>query len=210
MDGLMLDSEKAYYNCALKCSEVFGYGVSEELVLKTMGNNSQETERRFKEDMGDDFPFRTFMERVWQIQLEYMKSNPIEKKKGLDELLDYLEENKIKKAVATSTRKVIAEGFLGGAGIRDRFDYIVFGDDLKESKPKPEIYLKAIRPFDIPKEKIIAFEDSANGIMSAYNAGLRIIHIPDLAYVSDEARSKCDYILNDLNEAIETIEELNR
>ena len=53
------------------------------------------------------------------------------------------------------------------------------------------------------------YEDSGNGILSAYNAGLKVIHIPDLAYVSDEVKEKSFRILNDLTEAIELIQQTN-
>jgi len=208
MDGLMLDSESVYYLCARLCSEKYGYQIPDELILQTMGINERETERRFLEAMGQDFPFRAFLHNEWELQLEYMKEHPIQPKKGLFELLDHLEEKGIRKAVATSTYRIYATDYLKNAGIIDRFDHIVYGDDLTESKPRPQIYLKAIEPFDLPKENILAFEDSENGILSAYNAGLSVIHIPDLAQVKEETRKKCFRILKDLSEAIDVIEEI--
>ncbi len=209
MDGLMLDSESVYYHCAKLCSEKYGYQIPDELFLQTMGTNETETQRQFLERMGEDFPFREFLHNEWVLQLEYMKAHPIQPKKGLFELLDFLRENGIRKAVATSTYRIYATDYLKNAGIIDRFDHIVYGDDLTESKPRPQIYLRAVEHFDLPKENILAFEDSENGILSAYNAGLSVIHIPDLARVKEETRKKCFRILKDLSEAIDVIKEIN-
>ncbi|MBQ2137923.1 MAG: HAD family phosphatase, partial [Erysipelotrichaceae bacterium] len=64
MDGLLIDSEKIYLLSALKCSETYGYGIDEELVKSTMGNNLPETKRKYLAAMGQDFPFEEFLERM--------------------------------------------------------------------------------------------------------------------------------------------------
>ena len=209
MDGLLLDSEKVWYIGALACSEKYGYGVPKELILDTMGINGEETGRRFRNVLGDDFPFQEFISRTVALKKEYLDTHLLEKKKGLDELFSYLDENSIYKAVATSTGRSTAEQYLKKTGLIGCFDHITYGDDLKESKPRPEIYLKTIEAFDIPKENILAFEDSNNGIISAYHAGLKVVHIPDLASVEEESRKKCFAVLDDLSQAIELIEKIN-
>ena len=209
MDGLLIDSESVWLNNALECNRKYGYGIPEELVLKTMGNNNEETRRRFLETMGASFPYDEFIRQVVIERREYLKIHPLEKKKGLDELFDWLEDNDIRKALATSTGRVHAIDSLESVNIADRFDHIVLGDDLKESKPRPEIYLKAISPFPYEKDEILAFEDSGNGILSACGAGLRVVYIPDLAYVSEQTKEKSFTTLNDLSEAIKLIEKLN-
>ena len=209
MDGLLIDSETIWHTCALACSEKYGYGVPDELVLDTMGINGEETRRRFLAVLGDDFPYYEFISRTVELKREYLNSHSLNKKKGLDELFAYLDRNNIRKAVATSTNRSSAELSLKRVGLENSFDHITFGDDLKESKPRPEIYLKAISAFDIPKENILAFEDSNSGILSACNAGLKVVHIPDLASVEEENRQKCFAILNDLSEAIELIGKIN-
>lgn len=210
MDGLLIDSERIYLESALECSRIHNYGVSEELIRKTMGNNAEETKRRFFETMGEDFPYENFRKDRLVIQDAYLENHSVEKKKGCDELLDYLDEKKILKAVATSTRRVRANQFLKSAGLTGRFDHIVYGDDLKESKPRPEIYLRAVSAFDIDKSEILAFEDSGNGILSAVGAGIEVVLVPDLAYVADEVKEKSFTVLHDLTEAVKLIDEINR
>ena len=209
MDGLLIDSETVWYNSALACSRKYGYNVPDGLVLDTMGINDIETRRRFLALLGDGFPYDEFIGRTVEIRKEYLETHPMQKKKGVDELFDYLDENGIRRAVATSTKRKSAEQTLKKIGLWDRLDHITYGDDLKESKPRPEIYLKAASAFDIPKENIQAFEDSNSGILSACSAGLKVVHIPDLASVEEESRRKCFAVLNDLGEAVELIKKIN-
>lgn len=210
MDGLILDSESVYFINAKRCNEIYNYQIPEDLILKTMGVNEIENEKRFLDALGKDFPFQEFLHNEWVMQLEYMKTHPIKKKKGIDELLDYLDKNDIKKVVATSSSQYFAKDFLVDAGLYDKFDNVVYGDDLTQSKPDPQIYLKAAEPFNLSKEEILAFEDSNNGILSAYNAGFKVMHIPDLAFVEESTREKSYAILNDLLEAIPLIEKINK
>ena len=207
MDGLLIDTEIIYLKTALECSKLYGYNVPEELIRSTMGNNSAETRNRFMNYMGEDFPYEEFMERESVLHQKYIEEHSIQKKKGCDELLSFLEEKGIRKAIATSTKRKTADRFLEITGLTGRFDHIVYGDDLKESKPRPEIYLKAIEAFPYKKEEILAFEDSGNGILSADAAGLKVVHIPDLAEVSDEIKEKSLAVFDDLSQAVKLFED---
>ena len=46
---------------------------------------------------------------------------------------------KIKKVVATSSYRKVAENVLIRANVYNRFDDIICGDEIKESKPSPDI-----------------------------------------------------------------------
>lgn len=206
MDGLLLDSEKVYLHNALKTSEIYNYGLDWDFLVTTLGINEEATRQMFYQHLGRDFPFDLFLKQEWKLHLEYLAAHKLERKKGVDELLDYLERKGIKKAVATSSNQSFAEDYLRDTGLLERMDFVVYGDMLSESKPKPQIYLKAIEPFPFAKDEILAFEDSNNGILSAYNAGLKVIHVPDLAMVEESTREKCYAILDSIDEAIDIIE----
>jgi beta-phosphoglucomutase len=55
----------------------------------------------------------------------------------------------------------------------------ICGDEVEESKPSPEIYLKALTKFNCRPEEVLAVEDSHNGILSAISAGIRTISVND-------------------------------
>jgi beta-phosphoglucomutase-like phosphatase (HAD superfamily) len=57
---------------------------------------------------------------------------------------------------------------------------MVFGDEVANSKPNPEIFLKAAGKLGVPPEKCIVLEDSHAGIEAAFSAGMKGINIPDL------------------------------
>lgn len=209
LDGLLVDTEIIYVNTAKWCSEIYGYDIPEDLLYSVMGKTEKAIKEMYLERMGIDFDYDTFIERRVSLRLPYIKDHPVQRKEGVEELFQYLEKNNIKKALATSSAVDRATFYLDQVNLTDRFDYKCYGNQITNSKPHPEIYLKAIEPFNYSKEEILAFEDSNNGILSAYNAGLKVVHVPDLAFVSEEAKEKSFVILKDLSQAIDVIEEIN-
>jgi HAD superfamily hydrolase (TIGR01509 family) len=64
---------------------------------------------------------------------------------------------------------------------RKAFDVVVAGDDVSDSKPHPEPYLKAARGLSTPPAMCLALEDSPTGVRSAVSAGCRVVAIPHIA-----------------------------
>nr|MDE6016852.1 HAD family hydrolase [Acetatifactor sp.] len=63
---------------------------------------------------------------------------------------------------------------------------IVCGDMIENSKPAPDIYLKACEMIGVKPKECYALEDSKNGLLSAYRAGCKPIMVPDLWQPDEE------------------------
>ncbi len=57
---------------------------------------------------------------------------------------------------------------------------------IEQSKPNPEIYLKACALLNAAPKDTYALEDSKNGLLSAYRAGCKTVMIPDLWQPDEE------------------------
>ena len=136
--------------------------------------------------------------------MELMKAdieqNGLEKKKGVDELLEFLGEKGIKRAVATATDIERATSYLTKIGVYDKFDRIICASMVESGKPKPDIYIYAAKELGLDPGECIAIEDSPNGVTSAYNAGCRTVMVPDLTQPDPELEkmlyAKCDSLLD--------------
>jgi beta-phosphoglucomutase-like phosphatase (HAD superfamily) len=64
-----------------------------------------------------------------------------------------------------------------GLGIRDQFDAIIGGAEVKKGKPDPEIYLKAATMVEVDPADCWVIEDSLQGISSGLNAGMQVVGI---------------------------------
>lgn len=72
--------------------------------------------------------------------------------------------------------------------IKDYFLDIVCGDMIENSKPAPDIYLKACELISVEPKKCYALEDSKNGLLSAYRAGCKTIIFAKIAYCLKQSK----------------------
>lgn len=78
-------------------------------------------------------------------------------------MLENSDYSKISKVVAISNYRNRAEWLLDRGGVRDRFEKVICGDDVKNRKPSPDIFLKACEVSGIDRTETIVLEDSING-----------------------------------------------
>lgn len=97
-------------------------------------------------------------------------------------VMDYLEGAKrlgLKVGLASSSSCGWVTSHLERLGLLDYFDCIKASDDVKRTKPDPELYMQALQAFDLRPGQAVAFEDSPNGIRAAKQAGLFVVAVPN-------------------------------
>ena len=186
MDGLILDTEKLYLEFGLEVFSKFGYDITEEVILGTVGLNDESTKAYYTEYLGEPVNFEGIFQAIDKKLLAASINKEIEIKHGFFELADYLEKNNIKKVVATSSKREKAEFMLKNADILERFDFLVCGDEVKRGKPDPEIFLKAAEKLKVDVKNTMVLEDSYNGLRAAKSADMIPVMIPDLLKANEE------------------------
>ena len=206
MDGLMLDTEKLLVKFWRQAAAEYGYEMTFEHVLGIRSLSRKYSVPKLKAIFGEQFEFEQIRSRRIELMNSYIDENGFEIKKGLFELLDYLRDNGYKIAVATATDRIRAGIYLERAGAIDYFDEIICGDMEKNGKPEPDIYLTAVEKLGLGPNECAAFEDSPNGIISAYRAGCRVIMIPDLSQPDDEIKPMLSAVYESLDKAVDFFE----
>ena len=186
MDGLLLDSERLYLEASRQAFQEHAFDFQAEAYLECICTPDIEAVKIMRAAYGEALPVEKVMARAADLYRKRVHSEPVPLKEGCLELLDFLKANDIKRAVATSTRTVLAEHKLKLAGIRDDFAFVIGGDQVKRSKPDPEIYRRSFERLGVPAGTCLALEDSENGVRAAVAAGLRVIQVPDLKAPSEE------------------------
>lgn len=190
-----------------EAAKSFGIEIKQEFLRDMTGLNVKSIEKVFKKYYGNDLPFYDIRDLRVKYVLDYIEKNGMPVKPGLFELLDYLDHRGIMKAVATSTERKRTEKYLTLAGIRERFDAIVCGDEVERGKPEPDIFLEAARRTGKRPEECIVLEDSANGIKAASRAKMFPVLIPDMRR-PDEVEELVYRELKSLHEVINLLESL--
>lgn len=187
MDGLLFDSERVVQKSWNEVGREMGFGENFGAhIYHTIGFNVVRREQYFKEHVCAEFPMEEFTNRTRNIYHRIMETEGVDVKPGAKELLAFAKENRIKTALATSSRQAHAELLMRRYGLAEYFDGAVYGNMVKAGKPDPEIYLKACSLIHAKPADAVALEDAPSGIRAAAAAGMRPIMIPDLVEPDEE------------------------
>lgn len=205
VDGTLVDSESVYVKAALKNLEVNHYNIPMSAIMGIIGQNRVAGRKLIESTQDDSFNYDKYIKDFEKIRNQILENEPYKLKKGALNILNYCKKHDIRMAIATSTARDKQTKVLTELGIIDYFDYMAFGDEIKNSKPAPDIYLKVFEHYNYDKGEMIIYEDSKNGILSAHNAGIKVVYIKDIVDVEEEVTSLCYKQVKDLDEGIEIL-----
>lgn len=196
MDGTLIDTEKYYRIFWPKALAEFGYTMTDEQALSMRSLGRPFAPARLKEMFGQELDYYKVRDRRKEMMEECLDREGIDLKPGVMELLTFLKEKGITRAIATATDLQRTEKYLGKLGIRDYFDELISATMVEYGKPYPDIYQYACKTLGKDPEDCIAVEDSPNGVISAYKAGCKVVMVPDQTQPDEELSAmlyaKCD------------------
>jgi HAD superfamily hydrolase (TIGR01509 family) len=206
MDGLLLDSERVYERVWSDSMAAVGVALSHENFITLIGRGRAGALVQIKRLYGDAVDTERLAVELQNREGDYFSVAPVPLRPGVLELLSVLDTLRLPRCIATSTRRAMAEERLGSAAIRDRFSFLVCGDEVKQSKPAPDIFLKAAAELGAEPGTIMVLEDSENGIRAAAAAGMIPVMVPDLIQPSDSIRALCAKVATSLHEVASLLE----
>lgn len=206
MDGVLLDTEKIYFQCWKQSAREFGFELTDETALAVRSCSQRYAQPYFHRVMGDTFDYLAIRNRRRELVSLYIAEHGIAQKPGILSLLSYCRSKGIITAVATATSRSDAEKRLAMAGLGDVFSEIVGGDQVLRGKPDPDIYQTAAAAIGLYPQECAAIEDSPNGIFAAFAAGCRVIAVPDLTMPDASIQPILYGIASDLAQVIPILE----
>ncbi len=199
MDGLLLDTERLSLEAYQKTCEQFDLAYDQDLYFSLVGCNMQKC-RDILSGALIHLPLDDFF-NVWnESYAKEALDKPVPLKSGVLSLLNHLTYLDIPCGIATSTDFDKATRKLTNAGIIGYFKIFATGDQVRNSKPDPEIYLLAAERLGFKPETCLALEDSDNGVRAAHAANMTVFQIPDLVPPSGAVKSLGHRIISSLTE----------
>lgn len=202
MDGVLFDTEKLCMDSWVAVAGETGLSDMETFFPACIGTNLTDTKALFQKFYGDTYDFEQFRRLASAWFHDYVEKKGLPVKKGVREILDFLQQGGYLIGLASSTALHSVEDHLQQAGIRQYFQSLTTGDMVEHSKPQPDIYLMACESLGVRPEEAIAIEDSPNGIRAAHSAGMIPVMVPDLIAPDQEMRDKSAVICENLLEVI--------
>ena len=189
LDGTLIDTEKLYRRYWPEALAHFGYELSDEraLMLRSLGRPFAPAQ--FRVWFGEDFDYPAVRAYRGKLIEEHIAREGVAAKPHAKEALTELHKRGITVAIATATDPERTNRYLKLAGLSGLIPTIISATMVSQGKPAPDIYLYACRELGLPPEACIAVEDAPNGVKSAYEAGCRVVMIPDQTEPDEEIRS---------------------
>ncbi len=177
MDGLMFNTEDVYTLAGTELLARRGHLFTPELKDAMMGRPPRAAFEVMIDRHQLQEPWNTLVAESDEIFLGLL-TDRLATMPGLLELLDALEKAEIRKAIATSSGRRLANACLAPFQLVPRFSFILTSEDITRGKPDPEIYLLAAERFRSPPGEMLVLEDSQNGCRAAAASGAFTVAVP--------------------------------
>ena len=198
MDGVILDTEKLYTRFWREAAQALGFAMTHEMALGMRSLSKEIGERRLKEYLGEEVDYLQVRNKRIELMSAFIEKNGVELKPGIHNLLEFLEENGIRKAIATSSPLDRTKEYLSQVGLVDSFDELVSGHMVAHGKPAPDIYLYAAEKLGLKPEECLVVEDSPTGLFAGYQAGCIPVMIPDQDVPDEETKTRAYAVVEHL------------
>ncbi len=100
---------------------------------------------------------------------------------GVEDYLAGARQMGLKVGLASSSSRAWVTGHLARFGLNGTtFDCLYCGDEVKRTKPDPELYLAVLGALAVRGDQAVALEDSPNGVAAAKAAGLYCVAVPNM------------------------------
>ena len=200
LDGVICHTDKYHYKAWKQIADELNIYFDESINNRLRGVSRNESFEIILEKYDgilsdeDKLNYLNKKNEIYKILLNDMNENDLSRE--VKDTLYELKRKKIKIGIGSSSKN--AKMILERIGIKDIFDVIVDGNDISNSKPDPEVFLKANERLGINKEKCLIVEDAEAGVNAALAGSLDVAAIGD-ATKCNKANYNLEYFEDILN-----------
>ncbi|MEW9049979.1 MAG: beta-phosphoglucomutase [Neobacillus sp.] len=179
LDGVIVSTDEYHYQAWKQISDQEGIDFNSEINERLRGVSRMESleiilsrsDKSYSENEKLDLADRK--NEIYRELLNKLSPNDI--LPGVINLLLTLKARDIKVAIGSSSKNT--PFILEKIGIAANFDAVADGNDIKNSKPDPEVFLLAAERLGVKPEKCIVVEDAEAGVEAAIAAGMKVVGV---------------------------------
>lgn len=199
MDGVLVDSMPFHAAAWKKAFLDIGMEIQDQDIYAIEGSNPKTglpllIRKARKEPEAYDFETITSIYRQ-----EFKRVFELKAFDGMKECLEVLRTRFLLSVVSGSDHLIVHE-------IVDQlfpgiFNIVVTGDDIKNSKPHPDPFLKAVELLNVQREECIVIENAILGVEAAKEAEIYCIGVP--TYLEPSQLDRADLVVGDHRQLIQ-------
>ena len=199
MDGLMVDSEPEWLLSEIEVTAPFGYRWQDEDQVACLGGPLSQVGQYMFDKCGQVQSPQYFTQTLIDTQVARMRGNT-PTMPGAIELVRELQSQGVKTALVSASPRNIVDAVLDNLG-HDLFPFSISSDDVTNTKPDPEAYVKEATMSGSDITNCLVFEDSLTGMNAAIASGAYLVGVPHLVSIAESSRVRVIKSLEQLSYA---------
>ena len=176
MDGTLLESTEADYMAWEKVFKAYGRDLTYQSYVPLLGIRSVDVIRNILGFSNETDVARVLIEKYERF-VDYVNEHPVKPVVATDDFLQHLSKYDVQVGLATSSRQQKTMLLLQRLDFLKYFNAIVTGEQVQNSKPAPDIFLRAAEKLNIDPQHCLVIEDGPIGVAAAKSAGMKCIAI---------------------------------
>ena len=197
MDGLTINSEPQWLEAEIELTAPYGYNWTTEDQAACLGGPLWRVGQYMSDVCNGAEDGSYFHNAIVQLMANKVRQFA-DFMPGAKSLLSQLHKAEIPLALVSASPRIIVDAALGHVQPIP-FRMTISSDDVKETKPNPEGYLKAATLLGVDIANCLILEDSATGVKAAQASGAKVIAVPHLVKIAENAQTKVVHSLEELS-----------
>ena len=203
LDGVICHTDKYHYQAWKKLADKLGIYFDEKINNRLRGVSRMESLEIILEKSDKTYDeqekIRLAEEKNSLYKELLQKMTPEDLSQEVKTTLEQLKEKGFKLAIGSSSKN--AKFILERIGLSEFFDAVSDGNNITQSKPSPEVFLKAAEYLGLEPGACLVVEDAEAGLQAAVNGGM------DCAGIGDASGSSlATYKLNSFKDLLNVAE----
>lgn len=202
LDGVLVHTDDYHFKAWKVVADRLGLEFDEQINNRLRGVSRMESFEIILEhnsrsmDKNEKLQYTTEKNEIYKESLNEMSPESLDK--GVVDTLNEIRNRGIKMAIGSSSRN--ARLILEKTGITGLFDAVSDGTNITNSKPDPEVFLKAAEFLGLEPSDCLVVEDAYAGIDAAIAGGFRSAAIGDAVNYG-----KADFILSSVSDLLKYV-----
>lgn len=173
MDGVLINTEPLHYEVWKRTFSNHGLNITYDQYKACIGSTAEYLLELVYEVYGRDFRGdQSIRAEMVQIKEQILKEQGFPRITGVTEMIKRVANEGYLLAVASSSPEVYIHRAMAELQLKDYFSVLCSGENVANSKPAPDVFLKTAQMLQVSPDQCLVFEDSTNGCKAAKSAGM--------------------------------------
>lgn len=187
LDGVLVDARELHYEALNRALGKFGYTITRDEHLSTFDGLPTKRKLELLTEL-KGLP-KELYPKIWgekQNQTREVIDKEFTYDERVREVLKRLKQDEYKIVVCSNSTRETTKMMLIRKGFFEFVDYFISNQDVRNPKPSPEMFLRAIIESEVAPKECLVVEDSHYGRQAAFDSGAHLCAVENVADVTYE------------------------